>query len=742
MHFILLVATLFTFFFQTVFSAPVCGLVPPTGQDHDHHHSPSVVAHATNDTSSSEDVVATAWLPGWLTGFNLDSIPWNRYTHLTFSFAVTTDGPEMISLDKVDTNLLTQFVSRAQHEGVLAFVSIGGWTGSRHFSTAVQPANQDAFVNAVVKMANQYHLDGVDFDWEYPNHQGLGCNVISPDDSKNFLSFLQKLRADPQGSKLRTSAAVGLTPFAGPDGTPMTNVSAFSPVLDHIAVMAYDVWGSWSSSVGPNAPLDDSCSLQQEGSVTSAVKAWTSAGFPAKQIALGVAAYGHSFHVDKSSAVDAAGALLTSAAFDKTQQPPGEGETAGMTSTDECGATSGPSGVFNFEGLISAGFLQMSDNGTVTPASGMVSIYDSCSQTPYVYNPNSQVLVSYDNAESFAAKGKFINDHGLAGFAMWHAAGDSSHDTLITAISDAMGLEQYRRLAQVAQDALICIDIPTLFRYVCYYFAIALIVFTPNNVLLTLCEFHSIIMTSKPPRETSDSENDSDYRPPPPDAGHSVDEGSSDVSDNEQPESKRPRAESPKLSAEDEQARKQARDTLWASFQNSVNRPSSAAPKKLVKIQKRYRFAGEEVTEVVEVPEDSADVKRWPVWHPPEETQASVTGASEQPASPPPPAGASSTMPVPPSLPAKKPGPRKPKVKLAELPSTSSSKPKKLTTLDKSVMDWKSHVQSSENAGIQEELEANRRGGGYLEKVEFLQRVGERREEAFEAAKSGKRRRT
>lgn len=57
-------------------------------------------------------------------------------------------------------------------------------------------------------------------------------------------------------------------------------------------------------------------------------------------------------------------------------------------------------------------------------------------------------------------------------------------------------------------------------------------------------------------------------------------------------------------------------------------------------------------------------------------------------------------------------------------------------------MDWKAHVQAEQGkVGLQDELEANRRGGGYLEKVEFLQRVEERKEGTLEALKSGKRRR-
>ena len=55
-------------------------------------------------------------------------------------------------------------------------------------------------------------------------------------------------------------------------------------------------------------------------------------------------------------------------------------------------------------------------------------------------------------------------------------------------------------------------------------------------------------------------------------------------------------------------------------------------------------------------------------------------------------------------------------------------------------MDWRAHVQGSES-GLKDELEANRRSGGYIEKVEFLNRVEERKANVMEAGKSGKRRR-
>lgn len=59
---------------------------------------------------------------------------------------------------------------------------------------------------------------------------------------------------------------------------------------------------------------------------------------------------------------------------------------------------------------------------------------------PYVYNSKSQVMISYDNAQSFAAKGNFIKDNNLRGFAMWEAGGDSE-DILLDSIRSSAGTD-------------------------------------------------------------------------------------------------------------------------------------------------------------------------------------------------------------------------------------------------------------------------------------------------------------
>ena len=50
--------------------------------------------------------------------------------------------------------------------------------------------------------------------------------------------------------------------------------------------MDFDVYGSWSTTAGPNSPLNDTCapSADQDGSAVSGVRNWMKAGFAAHQV--------------------------------------------------------------------------------------------------------------------------------------------------------------------------------------------------------------------------------------------------------------------------------------------------------------------------------------------------------------------------------------------------------------------------------------------------------------------------
>ncbi|KAF5355515.1 hypothetical protein D9758_006377 [Tetrapyrgos nigripes] len=532
-------------------------------------------------------VYGSSIFTGWYTGYHVSDVPlssvsWSKYTHMTYAFATpSTDDPSSpLVLTPGDETLLPQFVSAAHDHGVKALLSLGGWGGSRSFSTLVDGEEQRKnLVNATVELAKKYGLDGIDFDWEFPNRQGLGCNAVSPSSSDvpNFISYLQLLRQDSLGATLILSAAVPTTPYpydftfteyfastflnpsnysAFPDSSNSTKaygstpkpgasgyLSSLASVLDFIAIMNYDIWNpavpyafaltSTENNVtdsqvvpraGSHAPLDDTCDQTPEswspvdspsssssnsqlaqkrrrGSAKTAVAAWIDAGFSADKIVLGIAAYGHGFHVAKKDAFasspngsgsgssssssspsstfsasssspsfSASSSSASSTVFNFTSSfsstssdsspssssvapvkradsstpsrilaayppytpsltPIGDKWDAGA-GDDACGNHVNAGGTWAFRGLIEGGYL--TEDGSEVQADG-----EEVSLFPFVYNPNNETLISYDNAKSLAIKGAFIANSSLAGFAVWEVGGDSG-DVLIDAIRSAI----------------------------------------------------------------------------------------------------------------------------------------------------------------------------------------------------------------------------------------------------------------------------------------------------------------
>ncbi|KAJ7197124.1 glycoside hydrolase family 18 protein [Mycena rebaudengoi] len=328
-------------------------------------------AQATSSPQNKK--IATAWYTGWhgesVPAFPLAKVSWEKFTHMTYAFAETSSDVRLVTLNGSDPELLPKFVAAAHEHGVKALVSVGGWTGSRFWSSNVAMAE------------NRWNL-------EAPTDRGIGCNTVDVNDTANFLAFLKELRADPLASLY---------------------------FLDFIAVMVYDISGPWSAAVGANAPLNDACApeAQRSGSAVSGVAAWNAAAIPLNQLVLGVASYGHSFRVAKADASKKGSKteLALYAPFDAVNRPVGDAWN-GTPGVDVCGNQD-------------------------TQAKGVPYLFDTCSRTPFVYNTTTEVMISFDNAESIAEKGKFIASKGLAGFAMWEA-GEDYKDILVDSLLESM----------------------------------------------------------------------------------------------------------------------------------------------------------------------------------------------------------------------------------------------------------------------------------------------------------------
>jgi chitinase len=328
------------------------------------------------------------------------------------AFAIPNEKFELEFTQESSSQLLHRLVAAAHGQGRNVKLSIGGWTGSAHFSRAVRTsAGRTTLCKSILEAYQTYNLDGIDLDWEYPNSPGAG-NEYGSDDSEHFVKFLRQLRKTLPPTARITAAASDL-PFMGKDGQPMTDVSAFADVLDWVLLMNYDVFGcEWSDSFlvgssemkyahglyglasptpGPNAPLSNSCgsSAQPLANAEAAIRSWTSAGFSPKQLVLGIPAYGY---ISRSTAKQLASrdeGAGNSTSGGGTSGDGGNasdnGEDLAINAVDSVELTSddgsSDGGQVSFQALVRQGALVRNNGGGYDGGGGFERNWDDCSST-------------------------------------------------------------------------------------------------------------------------------------------------------------------------------------------------------------------------------------------------------------------------------------------------------------------------------------------------------------------------
>jgi len=86
---------------------------------------------------------------------------------------------------------------------------------------------------------------------------------------------------------------------------------------------------------------------------------------------------------------------------------------------------------------VQAGALKLS-GGSWVGANGYTKNWDSCSSTPFLTNPSSNTVVTFDDPESLIIKTAYAQQVGLAGVNSWDISGDYNW-VLTDAIRSAMG---------------------------------------------------------------------------------------------------------------------------------------------------------------------------------------------------------------------------------------------------------------------------------------------------------------
>lgn len=170
---------------------------------------------------SAADFKVIGYLPTW--AGSVSAIQFSKLTHINYAFLIPTTSGGYQAVE--DAAKLTSLVSSAHANGVKVLISVGGGGGGNAFHTIVASSSlRTAFVNNMVSFCNQYNLDGVDIDWEYPS-DGTEAN--------NFATMMGALyTAMHNGGRLCSAAVIAY------GGTSITN-AVFSAV-DYLQIMAYD----------------------------------------------------------------------------------------------------------------------------------------------------------------------------------------------------------------------------------------------------------------------------------------------------------------------------------------------------------------------------------------------------------------------------------------------------------------------------------------------------------------------
>ncbi|MBI9038382.1 MAG: T9SS type A sorting domain-containing protein [Bacteroidales bacterium] len=322
-------------------------------------------------------------------------------------------------------------ILKANNPHLKTLISIGGWTWSTYFSNiALTQESREIFASSCVEFIQQYEFDGVDLDWEYPVSGGLGSNIYRPEDKENFTLLLAELRSqlDQAGDYLLTIAAPS-SPFIQEN----IEIDQIHQYLDWINIMTYDLHGPWCGAPDPvtnfNTPLymvaDDPTPEPYHSTfnLSAAVEAYLNQGVPSGKVHASLAFYGRGF-----------GGV------------PNVNNGLFASYTGPANAGTWEDGVFDYWDL-AQNYIDMS---------GYVSYWNEEAKVPWLYNPNTQNMISYDNPQSMEIKVNYIKSVNLGGVMFWEFSGDK-YGTLLNAV-----YEEVNNTTQYTQQ----ISLPQGFSFV------------------------------------------------------------------------------------------------------------------------------------------------------------------------------------------------------------------------------------------------------------------------------------
>ncbi len=321
---------------------------------------------------------------------NIYGIGAEKLTHINYAFAlVNPEGEVFFRSPNAPAHLSQLQALKSRNPALKIIVSVGGWGADNFSDAALNDASRDKFAKSAIEMIKRYALDGIDLDWEYPGQPGPGIKY-RPEDKQNFTLMLKTVRQQLDAlsdERKRTGADRYTLTIASASGEYFkhTEMDKLHVYLDWINIMTYDFYNSLTKTTGHHTGLYRSPGAGDSDRYTEAsVKQHLEAGIPANKLVVGAAFYGRGFIGAKP-------------------------ENNGLYQPYERSGGDYPYARLVREFINKQGFKRY---------------WDSAARAPYLWNPDSNTLISYDDPESLKAKAEFVRAHHLGGIMYW----EHSHD--------------------------------------------------------------------------------------------------------------------------------------------------------------------------------------------------------------------------------------------------------------------------------------------------------------------------
>ncbi len=352
-----------------------------------------------------KDYKIIGYVAGWRTDWSTDKIDAGKLTHINYAFADVLEDGRVVSMHEQDAyNFAVLDSLKAVNPDLKILISLGGWTRSTYFSdAALTEESRRRFAESAVAFVKEFGIDGVDIDWEYPGSPGAG-NVFRAADKQNFTLMLKEIREhldeqsridgredDPYLLTIATGASRGFL-----ENTEMHKAHQY---LDFINLMTYDYHTGGSPVAGHHTNLYPSVSIHYtRGSADQSVQWYIDAGIPSEKLVLGVAFYGRYW--------------------------------TGTRPVDNGLYQFAPDGDRG-----SAGFDHLRDN--YINKNGFIRHWDTEAKAPWLWNPDTQTFVTYDDEESLRHKTHYIRARGLGGAMFWEYSQNPGGE-LLNALYDGL----------------------------------------------------------------------------------------------------------------------------------------------------------------------------------------------------------------------------------------------------------------------------------------------------------------